>query len=103
MSKRIVALSLFVLLLALTLTASGQDMVSGPGEFPIVEEPITLDILMLGAALVEDFNTNTFTNWYSERTGINLNFNIAPPNEAQEVLNLTIASVRRDCSCRSAI
>ena len=67
-------------------------MVSGPGEFPIVEEPITLDILMLGHAIVEEFPTNTFTQWYSERTGINLNFDIAPPNEDREVLNLTIAS-----------
>ena len=92
MSKRILALALLVLVLALPLTASGQDMVSGPGEFPIVDEPITLDILMLGHAIVEDFNTNTFTDWYSERTGINLNFDIAPPNEWQEVLNLTIAS-----------
>ena len=92
MCKRLLAFVLFVLVLALPLTAVGQDMVSGPGEFPIVEEPITLNILMLGHAIVEDFNTNTFTDWYSERTGINLNFDIGPPNEAQEVLNLTIAS-----------
>ena len=92
MSKRILTLALFVFVLALPLTASGQEMVSGPGEFPIVEEPITLNILMLGHAIVEDFNTNTFTEWYSERTGINLNFDIGPPNEWQEVLNLTIAS-----------
>ena len=92
MSKKILTLALFVLVLALPLTASGQEMVSGPGEFPIVEEPITLDILMLGHAIVEDFNTNTFTEWYSERTGINLSFDIGPPNEGQEVLNLTIAS-----------
>ena len=90
MSKRIIALML--LILVLPLTAQAQEMVSGPGEFPIVEEPITLNILMLGHAIVEDFSTNTFTNWYSERTGINLNFDIAPPNEWQEVLNLTIAS-----------
>lgn len=92
MSKRTLALALLVLLLALPLTASGQEMVSGPGEFPIVEEPITLNILMLGHAIVEDFNTNTFTEWYSERTGIHINFDIAPPNEGTEVLNLTIAS-----------
>jgi len=92
MSKRLIALCLFALMLALPLAASGQEMVSGPGEFPIVEEPITLNILMLGHAIVEDFNTNVFTDWYSERTGINLSFDIAPPNEAQEVLNLTIAS-----------
>ncbi len=90
--KKLSRLILLLLLVALPLTAAGQDMVSGPGEFPIVEEPITLDILMLGHAIVEDFPTNTFTNWYSERTGINLNFDIAPPNEGQEVLNLTIAS-----------
>jgi len=92
MSKRLIALCLFALMLALPLAASGQEMVSGPGEFPIVEEPITLNILMLGHAIVEDFNTNAFTEWYSARTGINLNFDIAPPNEWQEVLNLTIAS-----------
>lgn len=92
MNKRILALALLALVLALPFTSLAQDMVSAPGEFPIVEEPITLHILMLGHAIVEDFNTNTFTNWYSERTGINLNFDIAPPNEAQEVLNLTIAS-----------
>ncbi len=90
--KKLSRLILLLLLVALPLTAAGQDMVSGPGEFPIVEEPITLDILMLGHAIVEDFPTNVFTNWYSERTGINLNFDIAPPNEGQEVLNLTIAS-----------
>ena len=92
MNKRLFTLLLLVLLLALPLAASGQDMVSAPGEFPIVEEPITLEILMLGHAIVEEFPTNTFTQWYSERTGINLDFNIAPPNEDREVLNLTIAS-----------
>ncbi len=92
MSKRLLALALALLILALPLSALGQDMVSAPGEFPIVEEPITLDILMLGHAIVEDFDTNTFTHWYSERTGINLTFDISPPNEWQEILNLTIAS-----------
>ena len=92
MSKKVGILLLFILLLSLSFTAFGQDMVSAPGEFPIVEEPITLDVLMLGHAIVEDFSTNTFTQWYSERTGINLSFDIAPPNEMQEVLGLTIAS-----------
>ena len=61
MYKRLLTFVLLLLVLALPLTAAGQDMVSGPGEFPIVEEPITLDILMLGHAIVEDFSTNTFT------------------------------------------
>ena len=92
MSKRIFTLVLLLCLLSLPMSAAGQDAVSAPGEFPVVEEPITLNILMLGHAIVEDFPTNSFTHWYSERTGINLNFDIAPPNEGTEVLNLTIAS-----------
>ena len=48
MNKRLFTLLLLVLLLALPLTASGQDMVSAPGEFPIVEEPITLGNLDAG-------------------------------------------------------
>ena len=59
---------------------------------PIVEEPITLKILMRGSSIVEDFPTNSFTQWYSERTGINLDFDVAPASEAQAVLNPTIAS-----------
>ena len=77
MYKKRFTLLLLLLALALPMTAIGQDMVSGPGEFPIVEEPITLDVLMLGHAIVEDFSTNTFTDWYSDRTGINLDFSIA--------------------------
>lgn len=93
MFKKLFTACLLIVLFALPLTAWGQDSaVSAPGEFPIVEEPITLDVLMLGHAIVEDFATNTFTQWYSERTGININFNIAPPNEGQEVLNIRIAS-----------
>lgn len=93
MFKKLFTACLLIILFALPLTAWGQDSaVSAPGEFPIVEEPITLNVLMLGHAIVEDFATNTFTQWYSERTGININFNIAPPNEGQEVLNIRIAS-----------
>ena len=91
MSKKLLLLSMLFLLM-LPIGVLGQESVSAPGEFPIVEEPITLNILMLGHAIVEDFSTNTFTEWYSERTGIQLNFDIAPPNEGPEVLNLTLAS-----------
>jgi putative aldouronate transport system substrate-binding protein len=91
MFKKLLILSL-MLLLSLPVGVFGQDVVSAPGEFPIVDEPITLNVLMLGHAIVEDFNTNTFTEWYTERTGIQVNFDIAPPNEGPEVLNLTMAS-----------
>ncbi len=92
MFRRILVLLALLLALSMPFTAGAQEMVSGPGEFPIVDEPITLTILQAGSAVVEDFPTNAFTQWYSERTNINLNFDIAPPNELREVLNLTLAS-----------
>ncbi len=92
MSKKLLFIPLCIVLLLLAVNVVAQDMVSAPGEFPIVEEPVTLRVLMLGHAIVEDFQTNTFTEWYSEKTGVNVEFDIAPPNEGQEVLNLTLAS-----------
>ena len=93
MLRKLTFIPLIALLLVLALGVTAQDMaVSAPGEFPIVEEPVTLRVLMLGHAIVEDFQTNTFTEWYSERTGVNVEFDIAPPNEGQEILNLTLAS-----------
>lgn len=93
MLKKLTFIPLIALMLLLAVSVTAQDMtVSAPGEFPIVEEPVTLKVLMLGHAIVEDFQTNTFTEWYSEKTGVNVEFNIAPANEAQEILNLTLAS-----------
>ena len=63
-----------------------------PGQYPIVEAPVTLRVLIRGHAIVEDFPTNGFTKWYSEKTGVNLEFEIAPPGTEQEKLNLVLAS-----------
>ncbi|MEM7535729.1 MAG: extracellular solute-binding protein [Chloroflexota bacterium] len=63
-----------------------------PGQYPIVEAPVTLRVLMRGHAIVEDYSTNGFTEWYSEKTGVNLEFEIAPPGTEQEKLNLVLAS-----------
>ena len=68
MLKKLTFIPLIALLLVLAVSVTAQDMtVSAPGEFPIVEEPVTLRVLMLGHAIVEDFQTNTFTEWYSEK------------------------------------
>lgn len=65
---------------------------TAPGHYPIVEAPVTLKVLMRGHAIVEDFNTNEFTKWYSEKTGVNIEFEIAPPGTEKEKLTLAIAS-----------
>ena len=72
--------------------ASGSIATSAPGEYPIVQEPVTLNVLIRGHAIVEDFNTNTFTEWYENRTGVHIEFDIVSPGTEQEKLNLVLAS-----------
>lgn len=65
---------------------------SDAGEFPIVNEPVTLRVLIRGHAIVEDFTTNAFTQWYENHTGVHIEFEVAPPGTEQEKLNLALAS-----------
>jgi putative aldouronate transport system substrate-binding protein len=66
--------------------------VAEAGVFPIVEKPITMKVMVKGNALVEDFNTNEFTKWYEAKTNIHIDWEIVPPNNAPEKLNVVLAS-----------
>ncbi len=67
--------------------------VSAPGDFPIVEEKITLKVLAAQRAFVEDFETNEFTKWLEEKTNIHLEWEVVPEGEeAKQKLNLSLAS-----------
>ncbi len=66
--------------------------VSAPGELPIVEEPVTLRIMVEQRPGVEDYNTNAFTLWLEEETGIDLEFETVPQSDGQSKLNVTLAS-----------
>jgi putative aldouronate transport system substrate-binding protein len=72
--------------------ASEAVAVSPAGEFPIVEEQITLSVFLCPTSLVRDFDDNEFTRWVEEKTNINLEFDVPPLNEAQQKLNLMLAS-----------
>lgn len=62
-------------------TAEDHDNVTAPGEFPIVKEPITLTVTVPLATQVEDYETNEFTKWLEEKSGINLEFNTLPSGD----------------------
>ena len=64
---------------------------SGPGQFPIVKDKVTLNILIGGTAQVEDFNTNEFTKWYEEKTNVHAVFEVLPVQGGAEKLNLIIS------------
>jgi putative aldouronate transport system substrate-binding protein len=70
----------------------GGAKVSGPGQFPIVEEKVTLTVLIGGNPAVEDFNTNSFTKWYEEKTNVHAEFEVLPVKGGDEKLNLILSS-----------
>ena len=68
--KRFLSLVL-VLMLALSCVAMAE--VTPKGELPIVKgEEVTLTIAMPLPSKVQDFDTNQFTLWIEEQTGINI-------------------------------
>lgn len=62
------------------------------GTYPIVETPITVDIMVVQAPCVEDFNTNEFSKYMAEKTNVYVNFIMVPEQTANEKINLTLAS-----------
>ena len=74
--------------------AAAEGPVSPAGEFPIVEEPITLKILLVQTTGVSDYEVNEFTQWVEEKTNIKLDFDVAPmaQSENRQKLNLVLAS-----------
>jgi putative aldouronate transport system substrate-binding protein len=69
-----------------------KDVMTPSGTFPITTEKVTLKALVLGHARVEDFNTNAFTKWYEEKTNVHIDWEVAPPDGADQKLNLVLAS-----------
>ena len=78
-----------------TMSASKMEegsIVTPVGQFPIVSEPVTLTFFAPQVASLEDISTNSFTKWYEDRTGVHIEWNLAPSNEFEEKRNLVLAS-----------
>lgn len=110
LKRRFTMLFSIVLILAVLISACGapQDpsassgseaapvesavAVAPAGEFPIVAEPITIRAFLCPTSMVRDYKDNEFTRWVEELTNITLEFDIPPMAEAQQKLNLMLAS-----------
>ena len=62
------------------------------GTYPIVKSPITVDIMVAQPPCVEDYNTNRFSKYMEEMTGVKVNFIMVPEQAATEKLALVLAS-----------
>lgn len=72
--------------------AASGVAVAPAGEFPIVSEPLTIQAFICPNSAVKDYNDNEYTRWLSGLTNINLELDIPPVPDAQQKLNLMLAS-----------
>lgn len=73
-------------------TGLSGDVVSAPGQFPIVDEKITLRVLVPQSPIIIDYATNEFTKWYEEKTNIHIEWDVVPVDALKEKVNLILAS-----------
>lgn len=71
---------------------ASESIVTPKGTYPIVEEKVTLKVMVPSEALVENFETNEFTKWYEEKTNVHVEWIVVPQQSASEKLNLMLAS-----------
>lgn len=73
-------------------TIKEDSNVTEAGALPVVKEPITLQVGIPGTSKIKDLNTNAFTKYLTEKTGINLTFYEFPSSGGTEKLNVMLAS-----------
>ena len=69
-----------------------DENVNPAGELPLVKEPIELTVGVVGTPKVENYETNAFTKYIEEKTGIKLNFYEFPASGGGEKLNVMLSS-----------
>ncbi len=73
-------------------SAEENSGVAPSGEFPIVAEPIELNIMAAQQAQISDLEENDFTKYLEEMTNIDIIWNAVPQASAAEKLNVTLSS-----------
>jgi putative aldouronate transport system substrate-binding protein len=93
MNRKLLYTIIVLAMLALSFSAQAQGDIATPaGQFPIVTEPTVLKILLSNGEQVSDFNTNAFTQWLEEKSGLDLQIEVVNSTDAQTKLNLVLAS-----------
>lgn len=73
-------------------TSEGGVEVSPAGELPIVSEPVEVTLAIEKGGQVEDYVDNSFTKYIEEKTGVKLNLQIYAGDEANQKMEVLIAS-----------
>ncbi|WP_281888768.1 extracellular solute-binding protein [Paenibacillus sp. YYML68] len=71
---------------------STQVILSEQGVYPLVQEKVTLKVMVGARDFVENYETNQFTKWYEELTNVHIDWEVVPSKSIPEKLNLMLAS-----------
>jgi len=69
-----------------------SKLVTENGTFPIVNEPVTLKVFAGQPPTIQDYKTNEFTLDYAEKTGVNIEWEVAPSNALNDKRKISLAS-----------
>lgn len=64
---------------------------ASPG-YPVVTEPVSMDIMIEQPPCVIDYNTNDLSKYMQDKTGLHINWIMIPEDSSSEKLQLTLAS-----------
>ncbi len=100
MKKSILMVVLLMVLATPMIFAGGQQEpqvveaveMTDPGTYPIVTSPVTYDIMIVQPSAVIDYNTNEFSKYLEEKTGVKINWIMVPEQARAERLSLVLAS-----------
>ena len=99
--KKLTTMVLALVLSVCVFAAGGKDSAAASnvkytakGSYPVVSEPITVNIMVPQPPCVEDFNTNGFSKFMEQKTGIKVNWIMVPEQAAKEKLALTLAKLQ---------
>ena len=99
--KHVVLVALLLLLTIVNLGAQAKNettkkeptvSVTPVGTYPVVTEPVSLTFLTLQPVYIEDFNTNRFAKYWTEKTGVDIKWETIPRDAVKEKLNIILAS-----------
>ena len=75
-------------------SSAPKEKLNPPGEYPIVNEPVTLSIYTASTDIGDQFeyDLNPFTKWATDKTGISFTFTVVNAADAQEKLRLMMTA-----------
>lgn len=74
-----------------TSAKASKAILNEVGTYPIVKEPITLKMMIMSKPWIKDYNTNDFTKYLENLTGIHLEIEAVDWDNSNEKINLAIS------------